>query len=460
MLSALLCAALLLTSLPAPSKAEGEAEDLTNGCEFLSPKGEKAHKALKDDNVRSFVTIKGGDTVELCWDESLAAQGVYLEWNEAPSAFLLEQLDASGGTVHTDTVQAPLLNHFYLLNAAARGMRISSGEELTLSTLHLYGCGTLPATIHDWKPPAEKSDLLLISAHCDDELLYFGGTIPTYAGERGYTVQLAYLAQGNRLRENEAMEGIWTCGAINEPIFLGYRDKYSESLDTAQRQWGRDGVVERLVELIRRTRPEVIITHDLNGEYGHGAHRMTASCVVEAVPLAADEAQFPVSARQYGVWQTKKLYLHLGQENPIVMDWRTPLTTFDGKTALEMANIAYACHISQLEYHTAVHDGGDFSCAAFGLAYSNVGLDENGGDFLENIQAEELTNYIPPTPSPTPEPTSVPIETSLLTALPEKTDMPDLVDGDKLPVGLPIGLGAAVLAAIGGVVLLMKRKKK
>ncbi|MBQ8080714.1 MAG: PIG-L family deacetylase [Clostridia bacterium] len=60
--------------------------------------------------------------------------------------------------------------------------------------------------------------MLLLSAHPDDELLWFGGTLPTYAGERGKQVQLVYLAHGDARRKNELLDGLWTCGVHAYPV--------------------------------------------------------------------------------------------------------------------------------------------------------------------------------------------------------------------------------------------------
>ncbi len=70
------------------------------------------------------------------------------------------------------------------------------------------------------------------------------------------------------------------------------------------------------------------------------------------------------------------------------MDWRVPLAAFDGLTALDVANQAYDCHVSQQEFHQNVYDTGDISSAEFGLAYTQVGQDVAGGDFFENIPLE------------------------------------------------------------------------
>ncbi len=264
---------------------------------------------------------------------------------------------------------------------------------------------------------ADKADLLVLAAHPDDELLYFGGAIPYYAGERGLAVQVAYLTHtdGDE-RALEAAAGLAVCKADRAPVFLGFRDAYSESLDTAARQLGREQVVEALVEQIRRFRPEVVLTHDLEGEYGHGAHRLIAVCAQDAVTAAADALQYPDSAARYGAWQAKKLYLHLYPNAQLEMDWRQPLAAFAGQTALMVAKQAFLCHTSQQGYGFFVNDDGRFSCARFGLAFTLVGNDEIGGDLFENIPLSALTTFVSPAPSPTSVPSFVPSAMYLPTA--------------------------------------------
>ncbi len=299
----------------------------------------------------------------------------------------------------------------------------------------------------------------MISAHCDDELLYFGGTIPTYAGEKGLVVQVAYMANEERLRMDEAMNGLWLCKVRNAPVLVGMKDAYTETLEAAEKRWGRDETVAAIVSLIRRFKPEVIVTHDLEGEYGHGAHRITASCTLEAVSAAADGTLYPESAQEYGAWQTKKLYLHLFDTGAITMDWRVPLDAFDGLTALDVANLAYDCHVSQQEFHQNVYDTGDFSSAEYGLAYTQVGQDVAGGDFFENIPLDALSNYVAPTPSPTPEPTPTPTvaPTPSPTASPEvAAETPAAPDRTMLL----LAAGVLVLLSAGTILLIVRTVKK
>ena len=67
------------------------------------------------------------------------------------------------------------------------------------------------------------------------------------------------------------------------------------------------------------------------------------------------------------------------------MDWRVPLEAFGGKTAFDMAEAAFQCHVSQLDTEYKVEDFGPYDNAKFGLAFSTVGEDESKNDFFENM---------------------------------------------------------------------------
>ena len=77
----------------------------------------------------------------------------------------------------------------------------------------------------------------------------------------------------------------------------------------------------------------MVVTHDRGGEYGHGAHKVTADASVYCVENAANPSVLPALCEAYGAWTVKKLYLHMGEENVIRMDWNVPLSAMGGKTA-------------------------------------------------------------------------------------------------------------------------------
>lgn len=195
---------------------------------------------------------------------------------------------------------------------------------------------------------------MLVSTHMDDEQLYFAGILPYYAGEQGLAVQVVYFTDpfSYHGRPHEKLNGLWTVGVRNYPVASTFADLYSTSAEKAyaqQKEHGveREDIVQFQVEMIRRFHPHVIVGHDIDGEYGHGQHIINSQTLMEALELAADETYDPDSALAYGVWNTPKTYIHLWKENPIVMDWDTPLEHFNGRTAFQVSQEGFLCHKSQ-----------------------------------------------------------------------------------------------------------------
>lgn len=78
---------------------------------------------------------------------------------------------------------------------------VFAGEKpapLSLREVYLFAEGQAdPALAHDWQAPCDKADMMTIVAHPDDELLWFGGTIPYYAGQQGLKLQAVYMTCSN-----------------------------------------------------------------------------------------------------------------------------------------------------------------------------------------------------------------------------------------------------------------------
>ena len=84
---------------------------------------------------------------------------------------------------------------------------------------------------------------------------------------------------------------------------------FSKSPEEALRTWGHDKILSDVVWVIRKFRPDVIITRfPTTGEGGHGHHTASAILAGEAFDAAADPAKFPEQL-QLGVtvWQAKRL---------------------------------------------------------------------------------------------------------------------------------------------------------
>ncbi len=84
---------------------------------------------------------------------------------------------------------------------------------------------------------------------------------------------------------------------------------FSKNPEEALRIWGHDKILSDVVWVIRKFRPDVIITRfPTTGEGGHGHHTASAILAGEAFDAAADPTKFPEQL-QLGVtvWQAKRL---------------------------------------------------------------------------------------------------------------------------------------------------------
>jgi len=333
--------------------------------------------------------------------------GLYICFRQMPASFEIQVLaeDSETGKDAEWITYLPgdtRFHHTFYELDGVRGVRIYSTQEsahkLGINEVFVFGEGDIPDWVQRWEETVGKADILFFSAHPDDELIFLGGAIPTYAAEMGKRVVVAYLSYSNTTRRSEALNGLWSMGVRNYPEFGGFQDSYSKTAKDAYSKLGKNKVLSWVTELYRKHQPEVVVTHDLEGEYGHGQHKMMADAAIQGYGLAADPEQFPESAKQYGTWQVKKLYVHLwGEEaDQTKMDWSVPLESLDGKTGLEAASEAYALHVTQegakvkinRKWHLlSVEETGSYwSNTTFGLYASEVGPDETHTDFLEHIE--------------------------------------------------------------------------
>jgi LmbE family N-acetylglucosaminyl deacetylase len=166
--------------------------------------------------------------------------------------------------------------------------------------------------------------LLGLYAHPDDEVLGIGGTLAQY-NANGTTIEWVVTTRGEAgeisdptlatpenlgmVREREMLCSAQTLG-ITHVTFLGYRDSGMDG--TADNQHPEayinaddDEVVAKLVVIIRRVRPHVILTFEPFGGYGHPDHIAIHKHTHLALPAAADPSYRPDLGTP---WQTRRLF--------------------------------------------------------------------------------------------------------------------------------------------------------
>ncbi len=377
--------------------------------------GFTAPAMLVDASRATFSTAKEGNEFLISSEDGI--RGIYIEFDRVPEVWEFTDLDArqrywcgQNAFLHEWTDLCELTGGF------PKNIRLTFPEGTVIADIYAFGTEEYPEYVQQWEPPCSEADILLVSSHSDDEQLFFAGLLPLYAGEKKMAVQVAYVVQHfeangvlDHTRPHEQLDGLWTVGVRNYPVMSEFPDLYAQSknpkiaLADAVRVYENAGItyedVKRyLVTCIRRFQPQVVISHDFNGEYGHGTHVLCATALQEAVQEAADETYDLSSVREYGTFNISKAYSHLYKENPISMNYDLPLQAFGQKTAFEVTQDGFACHKSQ--HWTWFYDwiyGTDgkpvmqasdiqtYSPCEFGLYYTTVGPDVTGGDFMENI---------------------------------------------------------------------------
>ena len=389
--------ALILVLLSFAALGES-AEEITSRCELTPASNKKKFDRALDDNYRTYWNSSAGKGaaigVKAPDGEEIGA--VWFQWYEHPHAAAVQVMQG-GEWTDLGVTEGAFLSECVELPEGVTECRIANPKTARKSTplpiaeMHVYSAGELPENVQRWRAPCEKADLMLLAGHPDDELLWFGGILPFYAGVQEKAVQVCIMVPTLPRRRLEELDGLWTCGVRNYPVFGYFRDSFSLSAKDQYARWGEKGVNKLVTGWIRRFRPDVIITHDFKGEYGHGAHQVCADAAVKALDFAADPKQFPDSRQEYGTWDVPKCYIHLYPEGQIDFDWRIPLDRFGGKTAFDVASEAFYCHVSQRHTEYRVEDSGPCDCSLFGLYRSLVGPDEEKNDLFEHLPAYLVT---------------------------------------------------------------------
>jgi LmbE family N-acetylglucosaminyl deacetylase len=223
--------------------------------------------------------------------------------------------------------------------------------------------------------------LLAVFAHPDDESFGPGGALAKYGAE-GIAVHLICATRGEagesntpelgedlaRQREQELRCAASILG-LTEVHLLGYRDSGMAGSSDNQHpralvQADPDVLTEQVADLMRRLQPQVVITFDPFGGYGHpdhiAAHRAT---VVAFERLSEDERPqklyYTTFSRTLLRWLVRLMPLlgmdpeAIGKNRDInlraALEHRLPVTTrVDVGAYDDIKQRAAACHTSQL----------------------------------------------------------------------------------------------------------------
>lgn len=175
---------------------------------------------------------------------------------------------------------------------------------------------------------SDRPVLLGVFAHPDDESFGPGGTLARYAAE-GVDVHIVIATDGvagsmdspdrldghdnlAQVREKELDRAVAILGATLHR--LPHRDSGMQGSpdndhpDALIRQ-PVEALIQEVAALVRRVRPQVIVTHDQHGGYGHPDHIMCCTVTTAAFSLAGDAAYALTSGDgDLPPFQPQKLY--------------------------------------------------------------------------------------------------------------------------------------------------------
>ena len=166
--------------------ANRTAAEIRTGITFSGNGKSENFQDMQDDDFGTYYPLKDKKGwLEVHCEEEI--YGIYLMQFEKITVPLSYDLQIPDGNGEWKTVAqgGQYLTHWHPLAEGVHEFRISatSRERIRIAELRLYGKGEKPREVQNWQS-IEKCDLMLLTGHPDDEILWFAGLLPTYAGER------------------------------------------------------------------------------------------------------------------------------------------------------------------------------------------------------------------------------------------------------------------------------------
>ena len=263
--------------------------------------------------------------------------------------------------------------------------------------------------------------LLLVHAHPDDETINNGATMAKYVaegaritlvtctrGEEGEVLvpELAHLASSHDdalgpHREKELAEAMKIIG-VSDHRFLGaphriWRDSGMMGTEPNSRSdvfWSAniDDAAQELVKIILEMRPDVLITYDTNGGYGHPDHIQAHRVAMRGAELARSAGwsipkiywnTIPRSVIEEGIAEMKKIGsdfmgVEKAEDFPFAQPDELVTTVVDGGSFVEKKMAAMKAHSTQISV-----DGPFFALS------NNLGLQVFGNEYYTLVHGKK-----------------------------------------------------------------------
>ncbi len=195
--------------------------------------------------------------------------------------------------------------------------------------------------------------LLVVFPHPDDEVLGTGGLIQLFR-KKGKEVVLYFPTKGEKGTPNaefkEDLKMIRTVEANNAARILGVSRLVHQDLGDGQLSRKRKQLEEGLKEIISREKPDLLVTYDLSGMYGHPDHIACSELVTRLVKTKYHKVHLWYISQNPRTAHFVKLPEHMAQDPHFKMrKTSASFKVFIGGGVINKSKALYA-HKSQ--YHS------------------------------------------------------------------------------------------------------------
>ena len=208
--------------------------------------------------------------------------------------------------------------------------------------------------------------VLYIAAHPDDENTRL---LAYLAKEKGYKTGYLALTRGDGGQNLIGTEQSEDLGLIRTQELLAARINdgalqfftrandfgYSKTPEETFKIWNKDSILSDVVYIIRKFKPDVIITRfPPDARAGHGHHAASSILAQEAFDAAANPKMFPEQLKELQIWQAKRIlwnnYNFGGNDNTSPDQFKIDVGLYNpilGKSYGEIAAESRSMHKSQ-----------------------------------------------------------------------------------------------------------------
>ena len=381
---------LLMLLLCVPALGE-EAHDITDRCTYALSNNKKQLSAMFDNDYATHWSSNHRGYVEITSPSETPICGLYVSWGKFITKWCIQAQNEGGAWKTVYETEDEYYNQYIPLSQGYNAVRLTCQSPdyehvVNISELRVFSEGELPSSVQQWKTLDGKADLVLLVTDPGDEFLFFGGLIPKYIAQ-GREVMLCVVVNTDAPYKCEMLDGLWQCGLTNYPYIAYFKPNMQATAKQQYAVWSEVQFVRHVSRIVRIYKPDVLVTHAIDGEGVDGGHKVCADAAIKSITTAMDNKyDVGYGVKLFGNWQLKKLYLHLYGSNRTVLDYDQPLDLFNGKTAEQMAEAAYGLQTYQNKKHASAQLGeGIYDGSSFGLYFSTVGEDVTMNDLFEHL---------------------------------------------------------------------------